>query len=166
MRTVAILALAFLAACGGGSGSEPRPPDGLEVGPPLTGAVYVVPVPVGYFPDSRLAEYDEMNGDGWIRVRQDIVDGNADLTRRLIRHELGHALGLSHSADAACVMHPDAFANPTLELCPHEVAHAQAFPITLTVYLSLAPGISGPSHDAADEWNVAAMQPTPIVDVK
>lgn len=137
-----------LAGCGGSNG-----PDVLDVGPPASLTVYVVTV--AGFDDSRLAEYDDVDGVGYIRLRADILDQNPQMAERLLRHEFGHSIGLQHSPDPSCRMHTDAFTQD-FPFCPQEAAYAAAQTFTLTVYVGLDPGLRDAAILAASRWNDVA----------
>ncbi len=152
---ITFLALLLLASCGGsgGGGNDPGPP-GLDLGPPPSLTVYVIAVPYGSFPDDRLGEYDQVGLDGYVRLREDVLV-NADLSARLICHEMGHSIGLPHLDNPACVMHVSGFTQNT-PLCPEEAAHAASTTFTLTVYVGLTPGLLDAAELAASRWNNVA----------
>jgi hypothetical protein len=153
MRLLAIAALAFLAACGGSGGDGVKTgPDGLVIGPPPSGQVYVQAVATG-----TLGLYDEVSGDGRVSIREDTLQNNILATRILV-HELGHALGLSHSPGSGCVMDSEAMETPNASLCPAESAFAQGYagPV-LIVYAGInPPSLWQLTANAASIWNQAA----------
>lgn len=147
------LAALVLTACGGGSGPNTTP-DGLFIGPPPTGVVYVTAVAPGSFPDDRLGEFAiDGGGDGQVRVRSDILS-SPTLARRTIAHELGHAVGVAHLG-GNCVVNPDLYQQPDLVFCSAEVGTAGAMPGALVVYVGLAAGLLERTTEACDGWNGA-----------
>jgi len=154
VRYLALLACAFLVACGGsgGGGVETSPP----LGPPPSGVVYVQAVPPGTFPDARLGEYREIGPDGYVRVRDDLL-GNHMLATRTIAHELGHALGFDHRPGTGCIMDQDAYQTPNVIPCPAEASLAVNYPgVTLAVYVGLTPDLLTRTNSAVSVWNQAA----------
>lgn len=156
MRHLALACLALLTACGGSSGPDVNHgPDGLVVGPPPSGAVYAQAVAV--LGAGQLGLYEQVGQDGRVSIRDDTLQNNILATRILV-HELGHGLGLSHLPGTGCVLDTAAIQTPNASLCPQEVSFAQAYagPVLL-VYA----GISPPSlwqltANAASIWNQAA----------
>jgi hypothetical protein len=128
MRTVALALI--LASCGGGTDPGDGP-DGLPVGPPPSGLVRVVLGDPGAFSAGVQGDYRNDGADGLVRLRSDMVAGH-DAASQVLAHELGHALGLSHTTDEGCLM----LSRPTgaiAALCPSERAFALAYQRTLAV---------------------------------
>lgn len=145
MRYLIVVALA-LAGCGGSGPVEP------DVGPPESGLVFVRGVS-GFEDPTRLGEYEDVGGDGWVRIRLDLLP-NDILTIRTIMHELGHAAGLHHTSDR-CLMDPSAAGVLEWVPCPHEVAGLAPGVIQVSVEAGV-PLLLQRTKDAASNWNMAA----------
>ena len=151
LRLVALVVLAGVFVCCGGGGGGPQTVNGLVVGPPPSGRVYVVTV--ASFPDSRLGEYDEVGGDGFVRILAAILQ-NTTLAERTIMHELGHAAGLGHTPGSGCIMDQTAYSIPSTSPCGSEVGGLA--PVTLQVYSGVTPGLFPLVGSACTGWNQAA----------
>ena len=145
-----------LAGCGGSSSPDHKTgPDGLVIGPPPSGVVYVQAVAV--LGDGQLGLYEQTGADGRVSLREDTTQNNI-LATRILAHEFGHALGLSHLPNTGCVLDTGAIQTPNATLCPQEVAFAQGYsgPI-LVVYVGLSPpSLWQLTANAASIWNQAA----------
>lgn len=148
MRGRSLLALVLLlAGCGGGG--DPGPSDGgLELGPPPSRRVYVVTV--ASFPDSRIGEYAEVGGDGFVRILAALVQ-NPVLAERTVMHELGHAAGLPHTPGSGCIMDPTAYSVPNTLVCGGEAGGLS--PGTMQVFVGLTPGLLPIVGSACTSWN-------------
>lgn len=147
---LALLALCFLASCGGGGGgpqTQEECPTNLSV---LVNVVATLPDGVG--------SCDRCVGDGFTYVK--ILDGLPQETRRrVIAHELGHAAGLAHLWDGTdCVMDQNILATMG-PLCPSEVSAMNVAMGSRILDLFPGPNLFDDVVAAADMWSIAVGRP-------
>lgn len=136
------MVLLALAACGGGAQEE-------SVRTPIV--VGIGPVPEG------LSGWTE---GGRISVRASLGE---EWRPDLIAHELGHAMGLQHSADDDCVMGPWMNPQRAPALCEAEVSWAQRSSDSWAILVEQE-SLLAATQAACLRWNEAAGRP--MLDVQ
>jgi hypothetical protein len=134
IKPVLLFALLLLAACGGGGQSDAFPPE--------------LKIVVLHDPGVESGSGRYYAADGSIHM------GDVYPFPLALAHELGHALGVPHNLNPACVMYPTA---STVAFvggpCPEEVAVALGAPFPMQVVSHLA--VDGALLAAIDFWNDA-----------